>query len=102
VGPQSSHRYSEGSRDNNDIHNSLIILDNPNHEIMKDPKRHKRRMVAPATRPAKPVVTVDTYREDPLYLRIRRIEAEILQDGRVVAPVDFGASRKRPIFAFEK
>jgi hypothetical protein len=55
---------------------------------MKDPKRHKRRMVAPATRPAKPVVTVDTYREDPLYLRIRRIEAEILQDGRVVAPVD--------------
>ena len=55
---------------------------------MKDPERSKRRKVAPAARPAKPVVTVDTYREDPLYLRIRRIVAEILQDGRVVAPVD--------------
>lgn len=33
-------------------------------------------------------VGVDTFRKDPLYPRIKRSVAAILQDGKVVAPVD--------------
>jgi hypothetical protein len=41
------------------------------------------------TRPmSRPAVRVDTYREDPLYPRIARGTAAILQRGKVVAPVD--------------
>lgn len=36
----------------------------------------------------RPAVRVDTYREDPLYPRIVRAVAAILQRGKVVAPVD--------------
>ncbi|MBN1654373.1 MAG: hypothetical protein JXA30_11440 [Deltaproteobacteria bacterium] len=39
----------------------------------------------PSTRPA---VSVDTYRNDPLYPKIVRAVAGILQTGKVVAPVD--------------
>jgi hypothetical protein len=55
---------------------------------MKDPKSHKPRLAVRTARPGKPVVTVATYREDTLYPRTRRIVAAILQDGKVVAPVD--------------
>ena len=36
----------------------------------------------------KPTVTVDTFREDPLFPRIERAVADILQNGNVVAPVE--------------
>jgi hypothetical protein len=55
---------------------------------MKDPQSRKRRLPARTTRPVKPTIAVGTYREDPLYPRIQRVVAEILQDGNVVAPVD--------------
>ena len=35
-----------------------------------------------------PTISVDTYREDPLYPRVMRSVAAILQRGKVVAPVD--------------
>jgi hypothetical protein len=35
-----------------------------------------------------PAVSVNTYRDDPLYSRIERSVAAILQKGKVVAPVD--------------
>lgn len=59
-----------------------------NYEAMKDPQSRKRRLPARTTRPVKPTIAVGMYREDPLYPRIRRVVAEILQDGNVVAPVD--------------
>jgi len=36
----------------------------------------------------RPTVTVDTFREDPLFPRIERSVADILQNGNVVAPVE--------------
>jgi hypothetical protein len=46
---------------------------------MKGPARGKTR---------RPAVGIDTYREDPLYPRIARAVATILERGKVVAPVD--------------
>ena len=40
------------------------------------------------TRPPRPLVTVANFREDRLSPRIERAMAEILQHGKVVAPVD--------------
>jgi hypothetical protein len=36
----------------------------------------------------KPIVSVETFRDDPLYPKIVRAVAAILQNGKVVAPVD--------------
>jgi hypothetical protein len=46
---------------------------------MKGPAHDKTR---------RPAVGVDTYREDPLYPRIARAVATIIERGKVVAPVD--------------
>lgn len=36
----------------------------------------------------KPALTVDTYQQDPLYPRIVRVVDRILEDGKVVTPID--------------
>ncbi len=55
---------------------------------MKNQESRKRRTAAHRTGPPRPVVTVHTFREDPIFPRIRRVVAEILQVGKEVAPVD--------------
>jgi hypothetical protein len=55
---------------------------------MKDPPRRKPRQNARTVEIGKPAVTVATYREDPLYPRVERAVAAILQHGKVVAPAD--------------
>jgi hypothetical protein len=40
------------------------------------------------TKHSKPAVSVDTFREDPLYPRIARAAEQLLARGKVVAPVD--------------
>jgi hypothetical protein len=44
--------------------------------------------VMPDTGARSPTVSVTTYRDDPLYPRIVRAVAAILENGKVVAPVD--------------
>ncbi len=55
---------------------------------MSNQESRKQRKAAHRTRPPIPVVTVNTFREDPLFPRIRRVVAEILEVGKEVAPVD--------------
>ena len=57
-------------------------------EAMKGrPSRKSGQNACTVARP-KPAVTIASYREDPLYPRIQRAVAAILQHGKVVAPVD--------------
>lgn len=55
---------------------------------MKDTPRQKARRNAGTAVPRKPAVTLATYRDDLLYPRIERGVAAILQEGKIVAPVD--------------
>jgi hypothetical protein len=55
---------------------------------MKERKSNKLRLTVRTAGPGKPTVAGGNYREDPLYPRIRRVVAEILEDGKVVSPID--------------
>jgi hypothetical protein len=54
---------------------------------MTEPARRESRMNR-ADGSLKPAVSVATYRNDPMYPRIERVVANLLESGKVVAPVD--------------